>query len=716
MIVTLGQDYVLPCGALLLVSVVGGVFHVAPVGGVHVRLGDSSFLSRLTFATAFCVCRPFGLSSREVEISHVSAKVSTVFGGWWALLRSGVARPLHVGVLRVKPVSQDVLNRYFALRSRGVSQARASKMVGIGRSTAHKYEKEFPDTEIGKIVRHQEESKAPDPIPFDELGENAARALEDFDFFRRHYLGRDTVPWQVDAAEQIGELLETPNDEYVVVNVPPGSGKSTLFTCDIPTWLVIRDRAIRMQIGSRTHRLSKDYTGLIRRILTRPMPMEGAEGVIQNDFGRFKPEDKDLWKRDEYIVEQLHGHITDMREPTITAVAQDTGFLGNRADFVIWDDLVASKNSRTVEMRDQLQEWYETEAETRLEPGGLLVLQGQRISPDDLYRFALSLKLGEAEEVVELNFGEIDDRPQKYHHIIYPAHFDDECEGDHGKQALAWPEGCLLDPHRLSGRKLSMLRANNPRRYDITYQQKDVDTADQLVQWSWLEGGVGEDGSLHPGCLDKNRSICQLPEGLVGPLVSVASVDPSPTKWWSIQWWIVDLHGQTRYLMDHSRTQMDAPDFLDRLQNGKHVGVAEDWQVRSVDLGWPITHWIVEHNAAQRFLLQYEFVHQWIGRHSVELIPHATHSNKSDPEFGVQTLAPHYRYGRVNLPWDMGYGQKASKHLVDELLKWPGGNTEDCVMANWFMEFHLPQLQYFYESVPEATRPSWMVAKFARSA
>lgn len=614
----------------------------------------------------------------------------------------------------MKAIPQDVLNRYFALRSRGVSQARACKMVGIGRSTGHKYEKEFPDTEIGKIVRHQQETKAPDPVPAEELGEDAARGLEGFDFFRRHYLGRDTVPWQVDAANKVRELLETPHDEYAVVNVPPGSGKSTLFTCDIPTWLVVRNRKIRMLIGSRTQRLAKDYVGLIRRVLTRPMPMEGAEGVIQADYGRFKPEDKDLWKRDEFIVEQLHGHITDMREPTISAIAQDTGFLGNRADFVIWDDLVAAANTRTVESRQALQEWWESEAETRLEPGGLLVLQGQRIAPEDLYRFALNLRLGEVDEEEELEHGATETLPQKYHHIIYPAHFEDECSGSHGKAVEAWPNGCLLDPHRLSWRKLAMLKANNPRRFDITYQQKDVDTEDQLVQWVWLEGGIGEGGAIYPGCLDLDRDICQLPEGLVGPLVSVVSVDPSPTKWWSCQWWVYDCNTERRYLMDHARTMMDAPDFLDRLSNRQHVGLAQDWQLRSVELGWPITHWIVEHNAAQRFLLQYDFVHEWIGKHSVEMIPHATHQNKSSPDFGVQTIAPHYRYGRVNLPWKAGHGRRASKSLVDELLKWPGGNTEDAVMANWFMEFHLPQLQYQYESVPQmSSRPSWVSAKFS---
>ena len=37
---------------------------------------------------------------------------------------------------------------------------------------------------------------------------------------------------------------------YLVVNCPPGSGKSTLFAHDIPAWLTVRNRQIRGMIGS----------------------------------------------------------------------------------------------------------------------------------------------------------------------------------------------------------------------------------------------------------------------------------------------------------------------------------------------------------------------------------------------------------------------------------------------------------------------------------
>jgi hypothetical protein len=41
------------------------------------------------------------------------------------------------------------------------------------------------------------------------LSEEALRGLEDFDYFRRRYLGRVPSPWQVEAAVTLVKLLES---------------------------------------------------------------------------------------------------------------------------------------------------------------------------------------------------------------------------------------------------------------------------------------------------------------------------------------------------------------------------------------------------------------------------------------------------------------------------------------------------------------------------
>jgi hypothetical protein len=115
-----------------------------------------------------------------------------------------------------------------------------------------------------------------------------------------------------------------------------------------------------------------------------------AEATLAGDYGMFRPEGRsDLWRSEALVVRQFGGMALDDKEPTVSAWGQDSGFLGGRFDVILWDDLVDRKNS-TGDAYTNLCEWWITEAETRLEPGGTLILQGQRIT-DDLYRFALDL-------------------------------------------------------------------------------------------------------------------------------------------------------------------------------------------------------------------------------------------------------------------------------------------------------------------------------------
>jgi hypothetical protein len=103
----------------------------------------------------------------------------------------------------------------------------------------------------------------------------------------------------------------------------------------------------------------------------------------------------------------------------------DSGFLGGRFDLIIWDDLYDPRKMRTAEAREDLKRWWDEVAETRLEPGGLLVLQGQRMAGDDIYRYALDKQVimdededWEADVPEELKLG-----GRRYHHLAYKAHY-----------------------------------------------------------------------------------------------------------------------------------------------------------------------------------------------------------------------------------------------------------------------------------------------------
>lgn len=646
-------------------------------------------------------------------------------------------------------VPPTVRKKIWKLFLDGFSYAAIAKTVGYDHRQVAAICKGYQSSDGSQWAVAREVEDQPSPRLHRELGPEALRALEDFGYFRARYFGRRSTPWQEDAAHRVQGLLATPEKEFAVVNVAPASGKSTLFTHDVPAWLACRSRRIRGLIGSRTFRQARWYTGRLRRTFERyevlpPDDEEVAAGralvpqaSLVGDFGRFRPLTRfgtDVWRADEFVIAQPGDILISEKEASFAAYGLDSGYLGGRFPFVIWDDLVDRKNIRNAEVLQQLIEQYEDVAETRLNMGGLLLLQGQRLGANDLYRHALDQRAGFIDD--DEDDGE-DLRPDKYHHIVYKAHYEELCRGKetHHRDAPAYrppptpegevlrglfaytppPSGCLLDPRRITWRELRQIRANRREKFEVLYQQEDVDPKAVLVPKIWVDGGTDpESGERFAGCWDDGRAAWELPRDLVAPTHVFATVDPSPTMFWSCQVWAWNAPTEQMFLLDLVRRKMDAPEFLDwNPQTGMFSGLAEEWQQRSRDAGLPITHWIVEANAAQRFLLQYEFVRQWQRTNRTIVVPHQTQRNKTDPEFGVQSIAPLWRHGLVRLPTGKSLrgelARLSSLALVDEVTRYPDGTSDDCVMAMWMGVYNLQRIFRRQARKPRRThRPSWL--------
>ena len=598
---------------------------------------------------------------------------------------------------------------YFDLRNQGIGVEAAARKARLSNSTAYRFERGDQSSSgleaaqvLGVNMIDGNYIEAP-------LSPEAKRALDDFAYFRLRYFGRKSTPWQEKAAYQIQELLDSPEREYVVMNEPPGSGKSTLFTHDIPCWLIARDRTIRIQIGSRTERQARMYVGRIKRSLERDAPMRAdadslarniafdAQACLQDDYGAFKPEGRsEKWRGEELVVRQLSGVALDDKESTVSAWGMDSGFLGGRFDLVIWDDLVDRKNVKTEESRNDIREWWDSEAESRLEPGGLLILQGQRIAVNDLYRYALDKKT-------------LDEQP-KYRHIIFQAHDEDKCTGDHAN-VKPWPDGCLLDPHRIPWKMLETIQHTNPRTYAVMYQQQDGDTVGGLVDPAWIMGGMDAEGYPSPGCLDKDRVTGEVPAHLTnGNGWSFVTVDPSPTEWWGVIWWVYDPDSNTRYVIDIIRRRLNPEQFLSLdLTTFDWDGVMVELTQNAIEQDAPITHVVFEVNAAQRWFLSQKHVQRWMETTGQTFIPHTTHINKADPKYGLESIGDLFRQGFIRLPWANPAARLKVNNLIEEATRYPDGDTTDLIMSTWF---HKLAVENHYtprrEGMYQLNRPGWL--------
>ena len=343
-----------------------------------------------------------------------------------------------------KAITVEKWTQFLALRRAGNSMYGAAKECGISYHACR-------DAENGKAPRNylaaQEtlgEQPAPGVPAYEDLVPAAQAAYDNIEVFARRYFGIVLMPWQIEATERIMGLMETEYEEYAVINAPPGCGKSTFFAKVLPAWATIRNRAIRGMIGSSSQRLAEWYSRRLRSEFDRTHPVRAelndvrlglavdAEATIQEDFGMFKPDSSEIWRSEAFTVLQADDQPLSQKEPTWSAFGMDSGFLGGRFDLVIWDDVYDPRKMRSAESREDMRRWWDEVAETRLEPGGLLILQGQRMSADDIYRYALD-KVAPPDEI-ELEDFDPETAPsewRKYHHLSYKSHYEENCESDH---------------------------------------------------------------------------------------------------------------------------------------------------------------------------------------------------------------------------------------------------------------------------------------------
>lgn len=621
----------------------------------------------------------------------------------------------------------NVKVRFHKLRADGLSVKGASQKVGVSERQAWRWESGDNQSHFSRKGVDAQHGKGGirDPKGYDKLSDEvkASIAPDGFPLFAQMFFGLRPVPWQVRAAEiSVEKILDRTERHFAIANEPPGVGKSTLWTFVIPAWLLCGGgaqdpgwgRSLRFMFGHAAKNVSVHYVQRFARLLTTRRPYYDKQArsfapkSIPVEFGRFMPlqamGDVTLWQDRQFIVAQMTDVDLADKEPTCQAVSPGAEFVGDRCEYASWDDLVTAKTSARLELVSGLADWFEKEAEPRIEPGGILWLIGQRINSMDLFRNRLDDLWVDEEGAIQ----------HKYFHIVFPAHYEASCTGTHSQwnaQYDSGARGCLLDEVRLPWRDI--LKVAQRPHFRTVYQQEDTDPTLALVTRDMLEGGranevdqVTGDVRLveYPGCYNRQREWMTHPDQarLSGGFVDYVTVDPAaggrhPGSNWVIEWWCASAVDKPRYLIWATRQLMQAGDLLDwDPETGDLSGWMQRLQVASIGAGHPIRVWVIEANSAFKHLFQYRHYTVWKQRFPfVEVIPHETQKNRHDDVMGVEALLRHkYRNGLADLPRKSG-DLKALTFMRDfekELTTWPLGGTDDTVLADWFGEVNLPEI------------------------
>lgn len=613
--------------------------------------------------------------------------------------------------------SEAFIADYVAKRRAGGTNLAVCRELGINHKTGDRwmamhrrkearlgYASADPPKTIGQIRQHA----------------TARRAYDDFAFFRLKVFGRSTPPWAVRAAKELQEAVESKRREFLCMNVFPGVGKTALMQ-DFICWLIVRNRSIRIIWGSASDDIADRRVNEIRLHLERAEPWDGNEVDIRQGravkprysmtelFGRFRPSNRHAgkWTQSQFTVSTappprnsrtLAHRTTDEGPPptgpTLIALGPKARQIGNRADFIVWDDLWTRDENDNPERGKVIKRFFEHGIETRLQPEGTLALVMQRLGPADLSRYVLDKRVPILDPVTGAESG----FEPEYRHIMFPAHHDDLCDGLHPEGREAWdPENprhgnCLTDPQALP--PADYVRAKTKRTWLVEYQQRDTDPQGSIFREIWLTGGRDEDNATFRGCLDLDRGLWELPEDVAPKdLLSAMSVDVGQENYWGLLASVSsrDPGSEMEWVLcaDHRRMPAGTSEgLLDwDFERGRFVGVMEEWYQHSKDLGVPFTHVIAEQNAAQRHLFRRtNVVDRWMLARNCRIIGHDTSGkNKNDPKLGVEGLmAIRFQLGAYRIPWRHGEAQMALRPLYNEIVGYKQGYpTWDVLMAAW---------------------------------
>lgn len=431
----------------------------------------------------------------------------------------------------------------------------------------------------------------------------------------------------------------------VLLNVPPRHAKSTVMSVWLPIYLVCCDRNVQVLIVSQTGEFAIKFCREIAEHFENDRDLIVA-------FGKFVPSNQSwTWAPNSgSLVVEGRTRLSKPGDMTIQIRGAQQQILGMEADWIFCDDPDSPDIVKSETQRGRLLEWFNDVVITRLNPGGHVVVIGQRLALNDLYGSLAKKKRTRGEP-----------RPL-FKHINYPAVINWE------SQETLWPDEWPFS--RLMDERYEDLGKN---RFECLYQQNPMPAGQMVVRREWIEGS-----DTHVGCLDRDRGAGQ---GYVTdgpgffPLVRVLSADPSPTRQAGIM--VADVlyspEQFTATLIHTEGTVFQARDFLARLDE-------------LMLMFGPIDYLVIEESAVSKWIFQ----DPWWERkkNQVRLLKHSTHAhNKGDQEYGVQSLAVDFEFGRVRLPYGDADGRAMTDKFLGELYTWPEGEYDDQLMALWFIKY-----------------------------
>lgn len=500
------------------------------------------------------------------------------------------------------------------------------------------------------------------------------RALYDFELFN------DLIFEEPLWARQRLWFSFASDHRFSQINMFPRAGKSNLFSVRRTVWRLCGGGKPKSYYLNPRAPLRDAQVMIVQRSeeQARSKFLEVAAHLVDNrglleSYGRFKEVGLQWQESKGALIVAGRRRLHLSGDYSLVCMGARSSVLGRGATDIIADDPFDQKNTKTPEQAEDGLVWLRTEVFTRLEPDGVVIVLGAKLPvPVEPYTQIANWPGEILEHMDEADYDLPDpeeDYPRLFATLVEPAVLDWE-----NKVTLVperWPWDKLMAQMRLVG---SVVAA-------AMYMQNPEASGAAIARRDWV---YGDDGGSLPGCLDHDRKLGQ-PMEIRSPFndeklpqVRVMSLDSSQKRYWAAHLLDIPKWPGREYrpiLLDLVR---------DRLQVGGAIDLMKAWH-RSYQYRVLV---IEENNAAH--LLGNEDFKAFIkeAKPRIRLLLHkTTGQSKPDPHFGMQSLGPDFKEGRIRIP----HGDTETRWRFQYLIKEALGelSTDDCLASLWFPKWNL---------------------------
>lgn len=417
------------------------------------------------------------------------------------------------------------------------------------------------------------------------------------------------------------ELIDDPESNRTLIIAPRDHGKTTQISGRC-LWEVGHDHGLRFKYVMGADSKAKNIVASMGKAIT-------SNERLHRVFPDLKPGNKDTWTKKELFVQRKR----DLPDATFEAAGVLSSGVSGRADRLIFDDIVTSRNAiLQPSLQAQVKQQYSSAWVPTLEEGCPIIYIATPWTDSDL--------------TAQVR------RSTDWKKWVRPAIVDGQ---------PIWPEKWSLEA--LEERRKDM---ENDRAFEQQYMLKLATAGEKVFEREGIEG-----------CL---RDDLYLGEGIGDDWPRYIGVDLARTSGggnYTVLFKIAVDEQKRRWIVDIIRVRIRAADITSQIINFYYAESEKNIYPKVV---------MVENNAFQQIIIE-QLVELDA---SIPVQGHYTGSKKHDLDMGVPSLATQID----NRGWVIPYAGDHSDMFhecpvcawIDEMLAYPVGEHNDTVMAMWFAD------------------------------